>query len=58
MRRGPSPTAVAIFSLVGLAMVGLIVLGLGRGGVGVAHYAAGAIIALAGALLAVTMGKR
>jgi len=49
---------VAVFSVVALAMVALIAMGPGRAGVGVAHYAAGAVIALAGAVVAMMKGKR
>jgi hypothetical protein len=57
MNRLP-PLLVVLITLSGLGLALFVVLGMGRGGVGLAHYMGGAIIALVGAGFAMMKGKR
>ncbi|WP_159348917.1 hypothetical protein [Roseomonas harenae] len=54
----PPPLLVVLITLAGLGLALFVVLDMGRGGVGLAHYMAGAIIALVGAGFAMMKGKR
>jgi hypothetical protein len=54
----PPPLLVVLITLAGLGLALFVVQDMGRGGVGLAHYMAGAIIALVGAGFAMMKGKR
>jgi hypothetical protein len=57
MNRLP-PLLVVLITLAGLGLALFLVLSMGRGGVGLAHYMAGAIIVLVGAGFTMMKGKR